>query len=290
MSSPVSLASLMCPTSPSPPAPHALVSVLPLQPRRADLWGPLPLLTSHLCFPLRFPPSGAEVTRYRRAPPGARRRVSLWRAEMAAPGVPVTVTVTYSNEKHSIQVASQQEDGEPTLQDMAVLIEQVTGVPVPFQKLIYKGKSLKELEQPLSALGVKNGCKVMLIGKRNSPEEEAELKKLKDLEKSVEQIANKLEEVNKEFTSIQKGFLAKDLQAEALKQLDKRIKGTAEQFMKILEQIDAINLPENFSDCKLKKKGLVKRVQVFLAQCDTVEGNIGQEMDKLQSKNLALAE
>lgn len=30
------------------------------------------------------------------------------------------------------------------------------------------GKSLKELEQPLSALGVKNGCKVMLIGKRVS--------------------------------------------------------------------------------------------------------------------------
>ncbi|XP_061850993.1 BAG family molecular chaperone regulator 1 isoform X7 [Colius striatus] len=161
---------------------------------------------------------------------------------MAAPGVPVIVTVTYSNEKHNIQVASKQEDGEPTLQDMAVLIEQVTGVPVPFQKLIYKGKSLKELEQPLSALGVKNGCKVMLIGKRNSPEEEAELKKLKDLEKSVEQIANKLEEVNKEFTGIQKGFLAKDLQTEALKQLDKRIKGTAEQFMKILEQIDAIIL------------------------------------------------
>ncbi|KAM9200858.1 BAG family molecular chaperone regulator 1 isoform 2-T2 [Mergus octosetaceus] len=209
---------------------------------------------------------------------------------MAAPGAAVTVTVTYSNEKHSIQVASPQEDSEPTLQDMALLIEQVTGVPVPFQKLIYKGKSLKELEQPLSALGVKNGCKVMLIGKRNSPEEEAELKKLKDLEKSVEQIANKLEEVNKEFTSIQKGFLAKDLQAEALKQLDKRIKGTAEQFMKILEQIDAINLPENFSDCKLKKKGLVKRVQAFLAQCDTIEGNIGQEMDKLQSKNLALVE
>ncbi|XP_042664835.1 BAG family molecular chaperone regulator 1 isoform X2 [Centrocercus urophasianus] len=173
---------------------------------------------------------------------------------------------------------------------MAVLIEQVTGVPVSFQKLIYKGKSLKELEQPLSALGVKNGCKVMLIGKRNSPEEEAELKKLKDLEKSVEQIANKLEEINKEFTSIQKGFLAKDLQAEALKQLDKRIKGTAEQFMKILEQVDAINLPENFNDCRLKKKGLVKRVQAFLAQCDTIEGNIGQEMDKLQSKNLALAE
>ncbi|NXW03504.1 BAG1 regulator, partial [Fregetta grallaria] len=175
------------------------------------------------------------------------------------------------NEKHSIQVNSQQEDGEPTLQDMAVLIEQVTGVPVPFQKLIYKGKSLKELEQPLSALGVKNGCKVMLIGKRVSVTFGPVFFLLK-------------------LSSFLSGFLAKDLQAEALKQLDKRIKGTAEQFMKILEQIDAINLPENFSDCKLKKKGLVKRVQVFLAQCDTIEGNIGQEMDKLQSKNLALAE
>uniref|UniRef100_A0A8C2TSW9 BAG domain-containing protein n=1 Tax=Coturnix japonica TaxID=93934 RepID=A0A8C2TSW9_COTJA len=58
----------------------------------------------------------------------------------------------------------------------------------------------------------------------------------------------------------------------------------------IVENIITSNLPENFNDCRLKKKGLVKRVQAFLAQCDTVEGNIGQEMDKLQSKNLALAE
>ncbi|XP_015276199.1 PREDICTED: BAG family molecular chaperone regulator 1 [Gekko japonicus] len=202
----------------------------------------------------------------------------------------LTVTVTYGSEKHNLRIASQEEDSQPTVRDMALLIEQVTGVPLSFQKLIYKGKSLKEMEQPLSTFGVKNGCKVMLIGKRNSPEEETELKKLKDLEKSVEQIAKKIEEVNKELGGIQKGFLAKNLQTEALSQLEKRIKGTAEQFMKILEQIDAIAFPENFSDCKQKKKGLVKKVQAFLAQCDTVEGSIGQEMDKLQSKNMALAE
>ncbi|XP_066487314.1 BAG family molecular chaperone regulator 1 isoform X2 [Tiliqua scincoides] len=161
---------------------------------------------------------------------------------MAVPGgsSALTVTVTYGNEKHNLQIASQEEDSQPTVRDMALLIEQVTGVPVSFQKLIYKGKSLKEMEQPLSTFGVKNGCKVMLIGKRNSPEEETELKKLKDLEKSVEQIAKKIEEVNKELGGIQKGFLAKNLQTEALNQLDKRIKGTAEQFMKILEQVDAI--------------------------------------------------
>lgn len=36
------------------------------------------------------------------------------------------------------------------------------------------------------------------------------------------------------------GFLAKDLQAEALNKLDHRVKVAAEQFMKILEEIDAL--------------------------------------------------
>ena len=38
------------------------------------------------------------------------------------------------------------------------------------------------------------------------------------------------------------GFLAKDLQAEALEKLDNRVKIATEQFMKILEQIDAMVL------------------------------------------------
>lgn len=36
------------------------------------------------------------------------------------------------------------------------------------------------------------------------------------------------------------GFLAKDLQVEALSKLDHRVKTAAEQLMKILEQIDAL--------------------------------------------------
>lgn len=97
-----------------------------------------------------------------------------------------------------------------------------------------------------------------------------ELKKLKDIEKSVEQTAKKLEKVDGELTGLKnvsyilvlcwfvaaleclcdltvthlclffQGFLAKDLQAEALGKLDHRVKIAAEQFMKILEQIDAM--------------------------------------------------
>lgn len=107
--------------------------------------------------------------------------------------------------------------------------------------------------------------------KQNSPEEEAELKKLKDIEKSVEQTAKKLEKVGGELTGLKnvskvlsfllnssvpnvflfvhvsnspaltpQGFLAKDLQVEALGKLDHRVKTAAEQLMKTLEQIDAL--------------------------------------------------
>ncbi|XP_019508785.1 PREDICTED: BAG family molecular chaperone regulator 1-like [Hipposideros armiger] len=124
---------------------------------------------------------------------------------------------------------------------------------------------------------------------KSSPEEEVELKELKDLEKSVEKIANQLGELNKELTGIQQGFLAKDLQAEALCKRDRRVKATIEQFMKILEETDTPILPENFKDSRLKRKGLVKRVQAFLAECDTVGQTICQDTERLQSTNLALA-
>ncbi|XP_006009223.1 BAG family molecular chaperone regulator 1 isoform X2 [Latimeria chalumnae] len=171
---------------------------------------------------------------------------------------------------------------------MAQVIAEVTGVPLPNQKLIYKGKSLKEMEQPLSALGIKDGCKVMLIGKKSCPEEEDELKKIKDFEKSVEQISKKLVEFGDELAGIQKGFLANNLRIEALGRLDKKVKGLVEQFMKILEQVDALSLPENFNECRSKRKSLVKNVQNYLSQCDTIQANIDQETEKLQSKNLVL--
>ena len=113
--------------------------------------------------------------------------------EMAAAGL--SVTVTHSKDKHDLQVTPQEGNSESTVQDLAQVVEEATGIPLPFQKLIFKGKSLKEMEMPLSALGIQNGCRLMLIGKKNSPEEEAELKKLQGLEKSVEKIADQLEEL-----------------------------------------------------------------------------------------------
>ncbi|KAL2096833.1 hypothetical protein ACEWY4_006040 [Coilia grayii] len=201
----------------------------------------------------------------------------------------ITVTVAYGTEKHSVTVTAP-EGNEPRLKDLCDALTEVTGVPGPSQKLIFKGKSLKEMDETLASYGIKQSCKIMLIRKGNSPEEEAELRKLRDIEKSVEQTAKKLEKVDGELSGLRNGFLAKDLQAEALNKLDHRVKVAAEQFMKILEQIDAMSLPDNFSDCRTKKKGLVKSVQGFLALCDRIEAGISDHMAKIQSKNLALAE
>lgn len=201
----------------------------------------------------------------------------------------VTVTVVYGSAKHSVTVSGQAAE-QPTVKDLSEALTQLTGVPGTSQKIIFKGKSLKDMNESLSTMGVKEGCKLMMIGKRNSPEEEAELKKLKDIEKSVEQTVRKLEMVDGELTGLKNGFLAKDLQAQALDKLDNRVKAAAEQFIRILEQMDAMSVPENFSDCRMKKKGLVKTVQNFLARCDKIEACISEHLSKIQSKNLALAD
>ncbi|KAM9789402.1 BAG family molecular chaperone regulator 1 [Neosynchiropus ocellatus] len=202
----------------------------------------------------------------------------------------LTVAVAYGSTKHSITVTSRDDGSSPRVRDLCDVLAEVTGVPQASQKIIFKGKSLKEPEESLSSYGIKDGSKLMMIGKRNSPEEEVELKRLKDIEKTVEQTAKKLEKMDDELTGLRNGFLAKDLQAEALGKLDHRVKVTAEQFMKLLEQIDGMSIPEVFSDCRLKKKRLVQSVQAFLAQCDKIEASISDHLTKIQTKNLALAE
>ncbi|XP_062899928.1 BAG family molecular chaperone regulator 1 isoform X2 [Mobula hypostoma] len=158
----------------------------------------------------------------------------------------VGLTLIHGSSKHKIEISAEREGCEPTLQDMAAVIAQVTGVPQQLQKLIFKGKSLKDMEQPLSVLGVKNGCKIMMIGK--------------------------------------KGFLAHDLRSSALSKLEKKAKSISEQYMKFLEQIDAMSLPDDFTDCRHRRKGIVKNIQTHLARCDIIETHIAQELEKLQSK------
>lgn len=46
------------------------------------------------------------------------------------------------NDRYELLVTPQQDHSEPIVQDLAELVEEATGVPVPFQKLIFKGRCL----------------------------------------------------------------------------------------------------------------------------------------------------
>ncbi|KAF5911686.1 hypothetical protein HPG69_015663 [Diceros bicornis minor] len=73
-------------------------------------------------------------------------------------------------EKHDLHITPQQGCGEPILQGLACFVEEA-------------------MEQPLSGNGMQNG----ITGTKNGPEEEFDLEKLNDLEKSVENRADQLE-------------------------------------------------------------------------------------------------
>lgn len=58
-------------------------------------------------------------------------------------------SLSLGNEKHDLHVISQQGCSEPTVQDLARVVEEATGVPLPFQKLIFKGRHFSSSFKPL---------------------------------------------------------------------------------------------------------------------------------------------
>lgn len=117
-------------------------------------------------------------------------------------------------------IVAQQGGNEPIAQDLAQAVKEAAGAALSFQELMLKGKCLKQMEMALSALGMQRGCPGIISGQKSNPKEEVGLKKLKNMEQSVEKIADHLKELRKECTGSQQGFLAKGLQAEAACKLD----------------------------------------------------------------------
>merc|ERR1712133_283277 len=105
---------------------------------------------------------------------------------------------------------------ESTLDDLATQLQEKTGVPKESQKIIFKGKTLSDRSQCLDNLGLKPGAKLMLIGKKFCPEEEAAFRQLDDIKSQAQSLATKLEELEKDFINVSGGFLSKELVADRL--------------------------------------------------------------------------
>ncbi|XP_064597054.1 BAG family molecular chaperone regulator 1-like [Liolophura sinensis] len=164
---------------------------------------------------------------------------------MAAEAVTsLKLQLVYGQHKEDFQLTLPSDEAGGVLQvkHLAKRVEEMTGVPPASQRLIFKGKSLKDPNALLVPDGIKNGSKIMLIGKKLVAGETEEIQKLSKMEAAIVKEEKKLSEITSDLDGIHRGFLHKDLQH------------TGKMHQK-LEQ----------------RKSLVTRIQTLLNRCDGLE-------------------
>ncbi|XP_072045300.1 BAG family molecular chaperone regulator 1-like [Amphiura filiformis] len=192
----------------------------------------------------------------------------------------INVTLIHGTKKHSVQVSP------PTATDavasahelqvchLAQAAYQATEVPVHLQKLIFKGKSLStDSQQSLESVGIRNGAKVMLIGKK-SLEEDEHTKQITRITQEVGSNEKKQKDIEDEISGIEKGYLQADLIQDALKKLRKRLFACNEEFMKHLEKLDGMVMNDVHQSVKNKRKKTVDYIQGLLDKTDSLTNRI----------------
>lgn len=188
---------------------------------------------------------------------------------MSGPSQRVKLNVKYGPAKYNIVLELPENSCEVlTVQHLMDKVVEVFEIPHDCQKLVCKGKTLKNPEDVLCDIGIKDGSTIMLLGKKPDPAEDKEMGKLLEVEKDVEKNEKRLSDITYELDGIHRGFMKEDLRLPALKQLKKRLGGTTETFMKQLESLDELRFEENNKSGRGKRKTIVNRIQVLLDRCD----------------------
>ncbi|KAK3106835.1 hypothetical protein FSP39_000915, partial [Pinctada imbricata] len=149
-----------------------------------------------------------------------------------------------------------------TVSHLLTKLEELTEVPIDKQKLLYKGKTLKEPKQYLTDVGLTDNAIIMLLGKKPDLTEDKEMQKMNEIEKSMEKQATRLNEITYELDGIHRGFMDEAVRNDALKQIGKNLRGMTESFMKLLESLDGLQLESHNYGGRGKRKTLVDKIQV----------------------------
>jgi len=159
---------------------------------------------------------------------------------------------------------------EATVSDLAIKVQELTGVPVPGQKLIFCGKQLPDPEMLLTQAGIQatGGNKVMVLGKKYDPMSDSNFKQLVTAENKAVAAEKKLTEMAVEIEDISNGHLDKNLQPEAFKSLLKRLNGVNEELARLLESLDGVQLSEDQLDAKVKRKSVATLINKIMDKND----------------------
>ncbi|WAR04980.1 BAG1-like protein [Mya arenaria] len=128
-----------------------------------------------------------------------------------------------------------------------------TDIPPDAQRLIYKGRSLKDGDEELN---------------KPSPVDDENTREMKSVEETYEKEAKKLGDITYELDGIHRGYLDKEKRSDATKALEKRLASVAESLMRLLEKLDALRFEETNKGARGKRKSLVDKIQVLLNRVD----------------------
>jgi len=168
----------------------------------------------------------------------------------------VTLRAKYLQGNYDIKIAE-----EATMEDLANNLYQLTGVPVSGQKLICQGKQLvKDASTTVKEAGLKTGSKIMVLGKKFDPEGDAAYKEVVGVETKLIEAEGRLAGLEGEVQGITAGHLDRALHGEALKKIQKRLRGSSEELMRMMESLDSISLTEDQQECRTKRKAVIQRI------------------------------
>jgi len=151
------------------------------------------------------------------------------------------------------------------------------------QKLICQGQTLTNLsgsDDPtqisLAQLKIMHGSKIMVLGRKVDPEQDAAYQKILDIEKRTLDIREKFNELCKQVHDIENGHLAKDHVQVALRDLEKRSKSCSESWMKALESLDGIHLDESQTLARNKRKSVINSTNYHMDQAEDILNRINK--------------
>ncbi|XP_030844918.1 BAG family molecular chaperone regulator 1-like isoform X3 [Strongylocentrotus purpuratus] len=113
------------------------------------------------------------------------------------------IIVSHGPDKHCVSLP-----GAATVGDLSLKLEELTAVPVGGQKIINRGKTLMNHDLNVTEAGIRNGSKLMLIGKKFNPEEDENYKQIVEARKKIDSLAKKQSGISEELSGVEKRSMA----------------------------------------------------------------------------------
>ncbi|OWF42161.1 BAG family molecular chaperone regulator 1-like [Mizuhopecten yessoensis] len=178
--------------------------------------------------------------------------------------------VIYGSQKHKFELClpTKETGNALTVHHLQEKVQQLTEVPAENQKLIFKGKSLTGPGTSLSEFGLKDGVKVMLIGKKPVAKDDPEMMRLKTVATNLGKEEKVVSDIIYRLDGIHRGFLDDQKKRDTLLQLDRQLKVVTENFTRMLETLDSLQFDEFNKEGRAKRKTYVDRIQTLLDRCD----------------------